>query len=96
MEFNKNLVATMKGKPALKAVWINEETGEWLFHETKGFTEFSREEVTGESTAATSTEKKVKYTKKMGLEKLKEAAIEKEIDFEEDATVDQLLVLLNA
>lgn len=43
--FDKNLVDTLK-KNKSKSVWINED-GEWLFHETKGFVEYSREEVLG-------------------------------------------------
>ncbi|MES2382607.1 MAG: hypothetical protein V4538_16280 [Bacteroidota bacterium] len=46
MEYNKAMVSTMKKNKA-KSVFIN-ENGEWLFHETKGFEEHTREQVLGD------------------------------------------------
>lgn len=77
-DFNKDLVSTMKGNPKLKSVWIN-KSGEWLFHETKGYDEYTRKDVTGSEFVPA----KQKPYGKMNIEELKAVCVEKQIP-EED------------
>jgi hypothetical protein len=85
-EFNENMVNTMKNNGA-KKVFIN-DAGQWLFHETKGFTEYSREEVLGGEVSET------KPLNKLNLAELKAVAIEKEIAFSDDVKKADLLNLI--
>lgn len=45
-KFNENIIEGLKVNGA-KSVFINEK-GEWLFHESEGFSEYSRAEAIGE------------------------------------------------
>lgn len=62
MEFNPNMVETMKKNKA-KSVFINEK-GEWLFHETKGYVEHLREDVVGPEAEAKEVKTKGEKVKK--------------------------------
>lgn len=74
-EFNKDMVATMERNGA-KKVFINDK-GEWLFHETKGFAEYSIDEVLGNEAP-----KESKPFEKMNLKELQSVIIEKGIEVE--------------
>lgn len=80
-EFNPAMVETLK-RNGSKSVYINDK-GEWLFHPTAGYSEYSRSEVIGGKQESNSNDGKVKEYKKMNVEELTAVCIEKEIPAEE-------------
>jgi hypothetical protein len=61
MDFNKNMVETMKNNNA-KSVFIN-DAGQWLFHETEGYKEYTRADVGLGDVEIVAKPKKVKPAK---------------------------------